>query len=180
MWFDHFKFIVQELDAVHAKEQTANSIAFQQSLQKQLQQWSSQMHGLQIQLQAADQQMLARHAEELAALQASQAAEHRHPKFSPDVLNLRHIEQSLAAQKEYSKAAKVKQQADRLEQMELSELGAGWAAKCEAMLARLQERHGKEREAAANKASYALQAAKQRKELEQEQLHKRYQVVASM
>jgi hypothetical protein len=44
-------------------------------------------------------------------LQAAQAAVQPRPKFSPALLNMRHIERTLAFQKEFTKADKVPQQA---------------------------------------------------------------------
>jgi hypothetical protein len=43
----------------------------------------------------------------LMFLQAAQAAVQPRPKFSPALLNMRHIERTLAFQKEFSKADKV-------------------------------------------------------------------------
>lgn len=69
----------------------------------------------------------------------------------------------------------MKQQADQLELLELSQLGADIAGKQEAERAHLAAKHSKEREAASKKASSAVLAAQQRRDYEVEQLTRRHQ-----
>jgi hypothetical protein len=73
-------------------------------------------------------------------------------------------------------ALQVKQQADQLELLELSQMGADMAGKQEAERAHLAARHCKERDAASKKAASAVLAAQQRQGYEVEQLTRRHQV----
>jgi hypothetical protein len=76
-------------------------------------------------------------------------------------------------------ALQVKQQADQLELVELSQMGADLAGKQEAERAHLAVRHSKERDAGSKKAASAVLAAQQRQGYEVEQLTRRYQVGAA-
>lgn len=73
-------------------------------------------------------------------------------------------------------ALQVRQQADQLEQMELSQQDSDRAVKVEVERTRLAAQQSKEREAAAKKATSALMAAQQRQDHEVEQLTRRFQV----
>uniref|UniRef100_A0A383VWP9 Uncharacterized protein n=1 Tax=Tetradesmus obliquus TaxID=3088 RepID=A0A383VWP9_TETOB len=165
----------QELEAQQTDEVASSDASFQQALQQLLQEWDSRISELQERLQEAEQQLVARQIEEATALLAAQAAVQPRHKFSPALLNMRHIERTLAFQKEFAKADKVKQQADQLELLELSQLGADIAGKQEAERAHLAAKHSKEREAASKKASSAVLAAQQRRDYEVEQLTRRHQ-----
>jgi hypothetical protein len=76
----------------------------------------------------------------------------------------------------YASLLQVKQQADQLELLELSQLGADMAGKQEAERAHLAARHSKERDAASKKAASAVLAAQQRQACEVEQLTRKHQV----
>ncbi|KAF6251258.1 hypothetical protein COO60DRAFT_656408 [Scenedesmus sp. NREL 46B-D3] len=171
----HQRNELKEVEAQQAGELASSEALFQQALQQLLQDGDGRISDLQGNLQDAEQQLVARQAEEAAAVLASQAAVQPRPKFSPALLNMRHIEGTLAFQKEFSKADKVKQQADQLELLELSQLGADMAGKQEAERAHLAARHAKERHAASKKAASAVLAAQQRQCDAVEQLSRRYQ-----
>jgi transcription elongation GreA/GreB family factor len=70
----------------------------------------------------------------------------------------------------------VKQQADQLELLELSQMGADMAGKQDAERAHLAARHCRERDSASKKAASAVLAAQQRQGYKVEQLTRRYQV----
>mmetsp|Transcript_155 Transcript_155/g.521 ORF Transcript_155/g.521 Transcript_155/m.521 type:complete len:447 (-) Transcript_155:90-1430(-) len=70
------------------------------------------------------------------------AAGLRNPRWSKDLLNLRKVEQTLAKQKSYAEAEKVKAQADRLQQKEIQK----WRTERESRIAFLEEQFLKKQE----------------------------------
>ena len=67
--------------------------------------------------------MLERHSQELAAFRAEMAdGEHRRVKYSKDLLNLRSIQQTLAQQRNYADAQKVKLKGDKIESLEFEKI----------------------------------------------------------
>eukprot|EP00760_Papus_ankaliazontas_P016965 PhM_4_TR16973/c0_g1_i1/m.78832 len=66
---------------------------------------------------------LERHSMDLAKFHAQMTEQMpRRIKFSKDLLNLRNIQETLAKQKSYAEAQKIKERADQLEQQELEDL----------------------------------------------------------
>lgn len=71
----------------------------------------------------AEAAMLERHSQELSAFRADMAsAEHRRVKYSKDLLNLRTIQQTLAQQRNYADAQKVKLKGDKIEALEYEKI----------------------------------------------------------
>lgn len=92
--------------------------------------WNEKMREFDERTALLEEAMKEKHAEELAAWQ--EAIQHQfmlRPKLSRDLLNLRSIEDSLAKQKKYSEAQRVKMKADVMEQWELEHLKKGWRQK---------------------------------------------------
>eukprot|EP01005_Ploeotia_sp_CARIB1_P001368 NODE_304_length_994_cov_370.370242_g297_i0.p1 GENE.NODE_304_length_994_cov_370.370242_g297_i0~~NODE_304_length_994_cov_370.370242_g297_i0.p1 ORF type:complete len:218 (-),score=64.51 NODE_304_length_994_cov_370.370242_g297_i0:339-962(-) len=65
----------------------------------------------------------------------------KRPKFSKDLLNLRRIQETLAKQKNYSEAAKVKSRSDRVEAAELEKINRERAEKYSKKEASILARH---------------------------------------
>jgi len=86
--------------------------------------------------------MLERHSMELAEFHADMASElPKHPKFSKDLLNLRKIQETLAKQKSFADAHKVKLKADKLEAQELERINHDRAEKYAKREASILARH---------------------------------------
>lgn len=92
--------------------------------------WDDKMREFDERTALLDEAMREKHAEELRTWQETMQNQFLlRPKFSRDLLNLRSIEDTLAKQKKYSEASKVKQKADVMEKWELENLKKGWRRK---------------------------------------------------
>ena len=90
-----------------------------------------------------------RHANELTEFQINlvQKMGSRPPKFSRDLLNLRKIQETLARQKDYKEAHKMKLKADSIEAYELEKVRSDAQVTMYNKEARIIARHKKERDA---------------------------------
>jgi hypothetical protein len=71
----------------------------------------------------AEAAVLERHSHELATFHADMTStQHRRVKYSKDLLNLRTIQQTLAAQRNYTDAQKVKLKGDKIEALEFEKI----------------------------------------------------------
>ncbi|KAF8071259.1 hypothetical protein HT031_001342 [Scenedesmus sp. PABB004] len=109
-------------------------------------------------------------AAEAAELAAAQAASQPRARFSPQLLDMRHRQRALVAQRKFDAAGAAKRAADELERLELGRIGSEAADQQAAERAQLAARHAREREAGAARAASALQAAQRQRGRELEQL----------
>lgn len=85
--------------------------------------WGKEVEQFEAQSQELESSMRERHALEFREFQRALESEpKKHPKFSRELLNLRKIQETLAKQKEYTEAHKVKVRADAMEDWELKKL----------------------------------------------------------
>eukprot|EP01012_Entosiphon_sulcatum_P007676 TRINITY_DN1396_c0_g1_i4.p2 TRINITY_DN1396_c0_g1~~TRINITY_DN1396_c0_g1_i4.p2 ORF type:complete len:317 (+),score=67.61 TRINITY_DN1396_c0_g1_i4:1211-2161(+) len=85
--------------------------------------WNEKIDGFEEHQLDCEAAMLERHSMELAEFHADMANElPKRPKFSKELLNIRKIQETLAKQKNYSDAHKVKLKADKLEAQELERI----------------------------------------------------------
>jgi len=81
--------------------------------------WDKKMHEYETHAEELVEAMKDRHAAELRDFQRKLMSKQIRPKFSKDLLNLRKIQDTLAKQKDYAEAHKMKLKADALEAWEL-------------------------------------------------------------
>ena len=82
--------------------------------------WDAKMHDFERHQQELEQGMKERHSMELHEFRIKLREEAERPaKFSRELLNLRKIQETLAKQREYAEAHKIKKKADALEAWEL-------------------------------------------------------------
>jgi len=85
--------------------------------------WNEKIDAFEEQQLDEESAMLERHSQELAAFHAEMtSAQHRRVKYSKDLLNLRAIQQTLAQQRNYADAQKVKLKGDKIEAMEFEKI----------------------------------------------------------
>ncbi len=110
--------------------------------------------------------MLERHSAELSTFHAEMtSAEPKHQKYSKDLLNLRTIQQTLAAQRNYSDAQKVKLKGDKIESLELERISRDTGDLYERKEQQILQRHRQE--------LLALRKRMERRKLELERARKK-------
>lgn len=80
--------------------------------------WDKKMEEYETRAEEQVESMKERHIAELKEFQASLLAKQQKPKFSPELLNYRKIEEHLAKARNYNEAHKIKAKADVLEESE--------------------------------------------------------------
>jgi hypothetical protein len=126
----------------------------------------------QLEAQAA---MLERHSQELAAFRADMASgEHRRVKYSKDLLNLRNIQQTLAQQRNYSDAQKVKLKGDKIESLEYDKISREKAEIFARKEAQILQRHRQELGALAKRMERGKLELERARKKELEMLLQRY------
>eukprot|EP01006_Ploeotia_vitrea_P017603 TRINITY_DN48817_c0_g1_i1.p1 TRINITY_DN48817_c0_g1~~TRINITY_DN48817_c0_g1_i1.p1 ORF type:complete len:349 (-),score=53.79 TRINITY_DN48817_c0_g1_i1:476-1522(-) len=104
--------------------------------------WNEKIDGFEEHQLDCEAAMLERHSKELAEFHAEMTNElPKRPKFSKDLLNLRKIQETLAKQKNYSEAHKVKNKSDRVEAAELEKINRERAEKYSKKEAGILARH---------------------------------------
>jgi len=122
--------------------------------------------------------MLERHSMELAEFHAEMTKENpTQPKFSKELLNLRKIQETLAKQKNYSEAYKVKLKSDKLMAQELERLQREKAEKYSKKEAQILSRHRSELTAMRARMERAKDELIRARKRELEMLLQRYQNV---
>lgn len=116
-----------------------------------------------------------RHTNELKEFQARTLSKHQKPKFSPELLNYRRVEEHLAKAGEYNEAHKIKKKADATEKAEM----AKWERKKneEMLRAESQFKSTKRQEVAAlqKRIQAGREEQKKQRRVALERLQKRYQ-----
>lgn len=119
--------------------------------------------------------MLERHSLELAEFHAEMSAEPlKRPKFSKDLLNLRKIQETLAKQKNYAEAHKMKLKADKLETHEMDKINRERAEKYSKKEASILSRHRAELMAMRKRMERGKEELERARRKELEMLLQRY------
>eukprot|EP00672_Neobodo_designis_P023320 CAMPEP_0174849960 /NCGR_PEP_ID=MMETSP1114-20130205/18440_1 /TAXON_ID=312471 /ORGANISM="Neobodo designis, Strain CCAP 1951/1" /LENGTH=346 /DNA_ID=CAMNT_0016084381 /DNA_START=141 /DNA_END=1181 /DNA_ORIENTATION=+ len=119
--------------------------------------------------------MLERHSQELAAFRADMAnGEHRRVKYSKDLLNLRSIQQTLAQQRNYADAQKVKLKGDKIEALEYEKISREKAEIYARKEAQILQRHRQELAALAKRMDRGKLELERARKKELEMLLQRY------
>ena len=121
----------------------------------------------------------ARHTAELTDFQKSlvQKMGSRPPKFSRELLNLRKIQETLAKQKDYKEAHKMKLKADSIEAYELEKVRSDMQVTMYNKEARIIARQKKEQDALDKRIQAAHDEQKKQRQADLERLLQRYQNV---
>lgn len=103
----------------------------------------------------------------------------KRPKFSKELLNLRRIQQTLAKQKDYAEAHKVKLKADNLEAFELEKLRNHHQVRMQSLAEKFKERQSGELTALLKRVQTGREEQKKQRQADLERLLQRYQNVKS-
>lgn len=101
------------------------------------------------------------------------------PKFSKDLLNMRKIEQTLAKQKEYAEAHKMKLKGDNVEAFELEKLRSQRQMRMSMMEEKFLAKQSQELQALRKRTQTGRDELKKQRQLDLERLLQRYQNVKS-
>lgn len=99
------------------------------------------------------------------------------PKFSKDLLNMRKIEQTLAKQKEYAEAHKMKLKGDNVEAFELEKLRSQRQMRMSMMEEKFLAKQSQELQALRKRTQTGRDELKKQRQMELERLLQRYQNV---
>jgi len=142
--------------------------------------WDKRMQDFEDNSQEQLKNLKRRHKEELADWQKQVISKaQRKVKFSKDLLNLRSIEKTLAAQKQYQQAALMKMRADNLEAWELEKLGNRKQKDLSGKEQRFKLRQKNELEALKQRIQTGKDEQKKQRQLDLEKVLRRYQNVKS-
>lgn len=120
-------------------------------------------------------ELLERHSLELATFHKEQTdAEHHHVKYSKDLLNLRTIQRTLATQRNYTDAQKVKLKGDKIEALESEKIGREKAEIYQRKEAQILARHRQELLAMRKRMERAKLELERNRKRELEMLLQRY------
>ncbi len=103
----------------------------------------------------------------------------KRPKFSKELLNLRRIQQTLAKQKEYAEAHKVKLKGDNLEAFELEKLRNMHQVRMQTLAEKFKEKQTGEMHALLKRIQTGREEQKKQRQSDLERLLQRYQNVKS-
>lgn len=118
-----------------------------------------------------------KHQIELNQFHESVSRESVRPKRSRDLLNLRRIEETLARQKEYAEAQKIKLKADNMEAWELERYRADRLAAVQGREDKLRSRQSQELGALKKRVQSMREELKKQRQIELERLLQRFQNV---
>jgi len=127
-----------------------------------------------------EEAMKERHANELMEyIRQAQQEPLRKPKFSKELLNLRSIQQTLAKQKDYGEAHKIKVKADNLEAFELEKMRNQHQMKLSTVVEKFKAKQSAEILALRKRVQTGRDEQKKQRQLDLERLLQRYQNVKS-
>eukprot|EP00698_Gefionella_okellyi_P022164 TRINITY_DN7306_c0_g1_i1.p1 TRINITY_DN7306_c0_g1~~TRINITY_DN7306_c0_g1_i1.p1 ORF type:complete len:216 (+),score=57.64 TRINITY_DN7306_c0_g1_i1:201-848(+) len=142
--------------------------------------WDKKIADFEKHAKELDDAMRERHALELQQFQEQfQDEANAKPKFSRDLLNLRKIQETLAKQKEYAEAHKVKLKGDNLEQWEREKHRMESAQRASTRSTKLHAHHESELQALRKRIQTTREELKKQRQSELERLLQRFQNVKS-
>jgi hypothetical protein len=101
----------------------------------------------------------------------------KRPKFSKELLNLRRIQQTLAKQKQYAEAHKVKLKADNLEAFEREKMRNQHQVRMQTLAEKFKAKQQGEQEALEKRVESGREEQKKQRQMDLERLLQRYQNV---
>jgi hypothetical protein len=127
-----------------------------------------------------EEAMKERHGTELMEyIRNAQSEPLKQPKFSKELLNLRSIQQTLAKQKEYAEAHKIKLKADNLEAFELEKMRNQHQLRLSNVVEKFKSKQTSELGALRKRVQTGREEQKKQRQLDLERLLQRYQNVKS-
>lgn len=139
--------------------------------------WDRKMHEYETHAEELVETMKDRHAAELRDFQRKLMGKQIRPKFSKDLLNLRKIQDTLAKQKDYAEAHKMKLKADALEAWELEKWHSQRQQDLLAKEAKFKVAKQTELQALQKRIQTGREEQKKQRHLDLERLLQRYQNV---
>ncbi|KAJ4461019.1 putative transmembrane protein [Paratrimastix pyriformis] len=140
--------------------------------------WDNEIYQFEEQARELEESMKERHQLEFREFQQALANEPRHhPKFSRDLLNLRKIQETLATQKQYTEAHKIKIKADAMEEWELQKLEAADQGRNENRLRQFQMQQQHELQALKKRLSREREEIQNQRAADAERLLRRFRNV---
>jgi hypothetical protein len=137
--------------------------------------WNEKIDGFEEHQLDCEAAMLERHSKELALFHNEMTSEMpRRPKFSKDLLNLRKIQETLAKQKNYAEAQKIKNKGDRLEAQELDRINRDRAEHYSKKEAQILARHRSELQVMRKRMERGKQELERARKKELDMLLQRY------
>lgn len=134
----HFNALTQQQESERQGLEEAHMLEFQNFNRI----WNEKIDSFEEHQLDCEAAMLERHSMELAEFHADMANElPKRPKFSKELLNMRKIQETLAKQKNYADAHKVKLKGDKLEAQELESINQSRAEKFAKREAAILARH---------------------------------------
>jgi len=149
----------------------ANMVEFQQFNA----QWDQRMAEYDLKAAELEGAMKGRHLQELAELRRKASAAVLKPKFSRELLNLRKIQETLAKQKEYKEAHRVKTKADELEAAELEKQNLASMGRMAASEDKVSYKQQQELEALRGRVRVGREDHRRQRQLDLDRLLQRYQ-----
>mmetsp|Transcript_10597 Transcript_10597/g.20948 ORF Transcript_10597/g.20948 Transcript_10597/m.20948 type:complete len:267 (+) Transcript_10597:77-877(+) len=142
--------------------------------------WDKRMAEFEQKSADLEEAMKERHGTELMEyIRNAQSEPLRKPKFSKELLNLRKIQQTLAKQKEYAEAHKIKLKADNLEAFELEKMRNQHQMKLSNVVEKFKAKQTSELQALRKRVQTGREEQKKQRQLDLERLLQRYQNVKS-
>jgi hypothetical protein len=142
--------------------------------------WDKRMAEFEQKSADLEEAMKERHGTELMEyIRNAQSEPLRKPKFSKELLNLRKIQQTLAKQKEYAEAHKIKLKADNLEAFELEKMRNQHQMRLSNVVEKFKAKQTAELQALRKRIQTGREEQKKQRQLDLERLLQRYQNVKS-
>ena len=142
--------------------------------------WDKRMAEFEQKSADLEEAMKERHGTELMEyIRNAQSEPLRKPKFSKELLNLRKIQQTLAKQKEYAEAHKIKLKADNLEAFELEKMRNQHQMRLSNVVEKFKAKQTAELGALRKRIQTGREEQKKQRQLDLERLLQRYQNVKS-
>eukprot|EP00960_Hanusia_phi_P047405 758388-Hanusia_phi.AAC.6 len=142
--------------------------------------WDKRMAEFEQKSADLEEAMKERHGTELMEyIRNAQSEPLRKPKFSKELLNLRRIQQTLAKQKEYAEAHKIKLKADNLEAFELEKMRNQHQMRLSNVVEKFKAKQTSELQALRKRVQTGREEQKKQRQLDLERLLQRYQNVKS-
>jgi len=159
--------------AERVKVEEAHMMEFQQFNAE----WDRRMEEYDVKAIELEEAMKQRHADDLNEFRRKAAAAALRPKFGPELLNLRKIQATLAKQKEYAEAHKVKLKADALEARELNKLNLQHQGRLGASEDKQMYKQAQELEALRQRVVAGREEHKRQRQADLQRILQRYQNV---
>eukprot|EP00238_Polyblepharides_amylifera_P012326 CAMPEP_0196578164 /NCGR_PEP_ID=MMETSP1081-20130531/7115_1 /TAXON_ID=36882 /ORGANISM="Pyramimonas amylifera, Strain CCMP720" /LENGTH=417 /DNA_ID=CAMNT_0041897289 /DNA_START=11 /DNA_END=1260 /DNA_ORIENTATION=- len=169
----------QVLRARHIAERVRVEEGHKEEFESFNAEWDRRMALFDEKAEELEELMIQRHAEDFCDMRRRSTEETLRPKFSTGLLNQRRIQATLAKQRKYPEAERVKAQADTMEEEELRRLNIQHQAKVNSQEEKLTLKQLQELEALRKRVKAGREEHKRQRQLDLERILQRYQNVKS-